>query len=1241
MQSFVHLHVHSQYSLLDGQSSIKGLIDKALKDNMPGIALTDHGAMFGIKDFYNSVKKVNAPIEKELKTLSKELKSLEEKSDRTEEEQERISAIIEEMKTAENKRFKGILGCEAYCARRSRHKKDPNAADPYKPKRSIDSSGWHIVLLAKNKKGYQNLIKMISLGWTEGYYYRPRIDKELLERYHEGIIVSTACLGGEIPQHLLAGEIEEAEKSIQWFKSIFGEDFYLEVQRHETHNPLANQTIYPEQVKVNNLILELGKKHNVKVIATNDVHFINEEDAEAHDRLICLSTSKSPDDPNRMRYSKQEWLKTTEEMNKIFQDIPEVLANTMEIWEKIESYSIDNEPLMPDFPIPSGFEDDNAYLRHLTYLGAEKKYGKEGLTEIVRERIDFELDTIKSMGFPGYFLIVQDFIAAARDLGVFVGPGRGSAAGSAVAYCLNITNIDPIKYDLLFERFLNPDRISMPDIDIDFDDDGRADVLNWVTEKYGKERVAHIITYGTMASKSALKDVARVEGLPLSDSNRLAKLIPDKLKNGKKTNLRDAIQEIPELREASLSHDKKLSDTLKYAQQLEGSVRNTGVHACGIIIGKTDISDIVPISTVEDKSSKGENGERNHLLVTQYEGSVIEETGLIKMDFLGLKTLSVIKETLKNIKQSQGIDIDIEAIPIDDPKTYELYSMGRTVGTFQFESPGMQKYLRELKPSTFEDLIAMNALYRPGPMEYIPQFVRRKHGQEAINYDLPCMERYLKDTYGITVYQEQVMLLSREIADFTRGESDTLRKAMGKKQIDKMNALKVKFIEGGKKNSYDEKTLNKIWQDWEEFAKYAFNKSHSTCYSWVAYQTAYLKANYPAEYMAGALSRNLDNITEITKLMTECKAMGIRVLVPDVNESNYKFGVNKNNDIRFGLSAIKGVGMNAAQMIIEEREKNGLFKDIFDFFERINTRSANKKTLEGLALSGGFDAFGIPREAYFETAEGQQETLLESLIRYSINFQQEKLNQENSLFGFDDEGMQLPHPPLPSLQRDYPILERLRRERELVGIYLSDHPLGSYRMILEELFNADTEVLNSSDELPRGKKLEFGGMVTKAQERLSKKGSPYGDMTIEDAKGSYQIRMFGENYMRFASFFREGLILYFKGSIEPRGFYGDESLELKINDIQLLSEVKDQLIKKIMLSFDPLTLDAMTISELETLLCAIANKEGVPLELTIYDSSSGTPLPLSSTDFRIEPHATELIDFCHEHEIDLKPQRAL
>ena len=937
MQPFIHLHVHSQYSVLDGQASVKALVDKAIANGMRGIALTDHGNMFGIKELTDYVNKKNKDVDGEIKNLKKTIEELK-SADAV--DQEALSKAETALKEAESKIFTPIIGCEMYVA-------DNDMTDRSNKK----DIGRHLIVLAKNQHGYHNLIKLVSNAWTDGYYYHPRTDKKQLEKYHEDLIVCSACLGGEVPKLITAGHIEEAEKSILWFKKVFGEDYYLELQRHKATVARANQEAYPLQQEVNKVLIEMSKKHNIKLVCTNDVHFVNEEDAEAHDRLICVSTGTFLDDDKRMLYTKQEWMKTQEEMNELFADVPEALSNTQEVLGKVERYSIEHGPILPNFPLPEGFTDNNDYLRHLVLVGAEKRWGKN-LTDEQKERIDFELDTIKNMGFPGYFLIVQDFIGAAHEIGVSVGPGRGSAAGSAVAYCLGITQIDPIKYDLLFERFLNPDRISLPDIDIDFDDDGRADVLRYVTEKYGAEKVAHIITYGTMAAKSAIKDVARVSRLPLSESDRLTKMIPDKLPevDGKtpKINLKNCYQYVPELQHELNYGEPIVRETLKYALALEGNVRNTGVHACGVIIGRDDITDWVPVATATDK-----DGEK--VLVTQYEGSVIESTGLIKMDFLGLKTLSIIKEALLNIKERWGKDVDIDHIPLDDPKTYELYCEGRTTGTFQFESTGMQKYLRELHPSTFEDLIAMNALYRPGPMDYIPQFIARKKGIEPIEYDIPVMEKYLKDTYGVTVYQEQVMLLSRLLANFTRGQSDGLRKAMGKKIFAKLAELKPLFINGGKSNGYDEKVLEKIWSDWEKFASYSFNKSHATCYSWVAFQTAYLKANYPPEYMAAVLSRNLNDITKMTKFMDECKAMKVKVKGPDVNESRAKFSVNKAGEIRFGLAGIKGVGLNAVQAILDERDARGEYKSIFDLVERINLSMCNRKVLDNLALSGAFE----------------------------------------------------------------------------------------------------------------------------------------------------------------------------------------------------------------------------------------------------------------------------------------------
>ena len=1190
---------------------------------MKGIAITDHGNMMGIKEFYNYVNKVNKG------------KSDEEK-------------------------FKPIIGCEVYIAPRRLQDKETK-----------DDRGYHLILLAKNKQGYHNLVKIVSKAWSEGYYYNPRTDKSEIEKYHEGIICCSACLGGEVPQLIKNGNIDQAQEVVNWYKNLFGDDYYLELQLHKATVERANHEVYPLQVEVNKHIIELSRKCGVKLICSNDVHFVDEENAEAHDRLICLSTGRDLDDPTRMLYSKQEWMKTKAEMWEMFSDIPEAMANTVEICDKIEYYSIDNAPIMPNFAIPEEFgteegyrrqfthEDlfneftrdekgnvvlsqeeaekkikklggydklyriklEGDYLRKITYDGAKKCYEEPFSQELI-DRIDFELHIMKTMGFPGYFLIVQDFIRAAREeLGVSVGPGRGSAAGSVVAYALGITRVDPIKYDLLFERFLNPDRISLPDIDVDFDDDGRGRVLNWVTEKYGQEKVAHIITYGTMATKLAIKDVARVQKVPLDISNKLCKAIPDRLPDGLKMNLQNAITAVPELREAEASPDPLLRDTIKYAKMLEGNVRNTGVHACGTIICRDDITDHVPISIAEDK----ETGEK--MLVTQYEGSVIEETGLIKMDFLGLKTLSVIKEALENIRQSLKTEVDIDAIPIDDPKTYELYCKGNTIGTFQFESPGMQKYLRELQPSTFEDLIAMNALYRPGPMDYIPDFIQRKHNPALVQYDIPCMEKYLKDTYGITVYQEQVMLLSRLLANFTRGESDTLRKAMGKKLKDKLDELKPKFINGGKANGHEEKTLEKIWADWEKFASYAFNKSHATCYSWVAYQTAYLKANYPPQYMAGAMSRNLDKITEITKLMQECKSMGINVLGPDVNESRRKFSVNKNGDVRFGLCAVKGVGENAVQCIIDEREANGPFTSIFDFVERVNLTACNRKNLECLAFAGAFDELpgGITRDQYAGTnSRGDQ--FIEALIRYGNLYQTDKANASASLFG-DTEMVEIPRPEVPE-GGIWSTLERLNRERELVGIYLSAHPLDDYSLILSEFCNTKAAEMENMQSLI-GRKITLGGVVSDPPRTgFTKKGSPYGVAKIEDFSGTAEMFFLGDEWMKKQNYFIPGNFLYIKGSCQARK-WDPTKFDFVVDSIELMPEIKDDMVKSITISFDVMSL---TDEFYATIMDYIERHPGKSkLIFKIKDYEHEFSLELSSKNRDIEV-TQELLDYIKEIE---------
>ena len=1264
MEPFIHLHVHTQYSLLDGQASIDALIDKAHKDGMRAIAVTDHGVMFGIKEFFNKVNKRNSKPQGVIKESEKALKPLMAKSDPTAEELQQIEELQAKIAEAKAAIFKPIIGCECYCARHGRLSKLAS---------QDDRSGWHLIVLAKNKNGYKNLIKLVSLSWTEGFYGRPRIDKELLEKYHDDLIVCSACLGGEIPQLIMKGQIEKAEESISWFKQLFGADYYLEMQRHETHDPNADCSIYPHQVEVNKVLVELARKHDIKLIATNDVHFVNADDAEAHDRLICLSTGKDLDDPNRMRYSKQEWMKTTAEMNSIFSDVPEALRNTLEIADKVEFYSIDSGPIMPTFAIPEEFgteeeyrkrlsekelfdeftRDENGnvvlseedaqskikklggydklyrikleadYLAKLTYDGAKPLYG-DPLSEEVKERLNFELHIMKTMGFPGYFLIVQDFIRAAREeLGVSVGPGRGSAAGSAVAYCLGITQIDPIKYDLLFERFLNPDRISLPDIDTDFDDDGRGEVLRWVTEKYGAERVAHIITYGTMATKSAIKDVARVQKLPLAEANHLVKLVPDKIPDMKKFKLGDAINYVPELREAANGPDPLARDTLRYAQKLEGNVRNTGVHACGVIIGRYDISDVVPVSTAKDK----ETGEE--MLVTQYEGSVIEETGLIKMDFLGLKTLSIIKEAIENVKQTTGQELDIAHISLEDPATYKLYCEGRTTGTFQFESAGMQKYLKELQPSKFEDLIAMNALYRPGPMDYIPSFIARKQGREEIKYDIPIMERYLKDTYGITVYQEQVMLLSRLLANFTRGESDALRKAMGKKLIDKMNHLKGKFMAGGQANGHKEETLNKIWADWEKFASYAFNKSHATCYSWVAYQTAYLKANFPSEYMAAVLSRSLSNIVDITKFMDECKAMGISVLGPDVNESLLKFSVDKQKNIRFGMGAVKGVGEAAVLNIIEERKKNGPYKNIFDFVERVNLSNCNKKNIESLALAGAFDNLGLQREQiYAENAKG--EPFMDVLVRYGNKFQADKANAANTLFGAD-EFVAIAKPEIPPCER-WSDLERLNKEKELVGIYLSAHPLDAYRVILEYVCNTGVIELNDRENL-QGKEITMGGIVTGFREGTTKNGKPFGILKLEDFTGSGEIPLFGQDYINYGRYGRLGMYLLISARMEPMR-WDPKRFDLRIGQIRLLQDEKDKLIEKISITLSIHGLDEPTINELSTLIKKHPGNS--LLYFKVIDSEHNISLNLFAPNLRVEV-TRDLVDYLKENEnIDFK-----
>ena len=1325
MSSFVHLHTHTQYSLLDGQASVKKLVDKAIKDGMPGIAITDHGNMFAIKEFMNYVGKVNgakAGREKDLKKLLDKMLSLQaehsnlatllaqkrsdeaalkveieaaqktnknfEPSEEQSKMQAELAAIVGDLEAMQKEfefdavkareiivelentpAFKPIIGCEVYVARRGNLQLKTDKAD---------LGGYHLILLAKNFKGYKNLIKIVSKAWTDGFYGRPRTDRTELEKYREGIICCSACLGGEIPRLITDERFDEAEEAILWHKSIFGEDYYLELQLHKATVERANHEAYEIQCKVNEKLVEFSRKHNIGLVCTNDVHFVDEKDAEAHDRLICLSTGKDLDDPKRMLYSKQEWMKTTAEMEAIFGQYPEALENTVAICDKVERYSIDHAPIMPVFPIPAEFgteeeyrqrlteedlfneftrnengevvmDEESAkkkieklggydklyrikfeadYLAKLTMEGAEKRYGSP-LSEEVSERLRFELYIMKTMGFPGYFLIVQDFIRAAREeLGVWVGPGRGSAAGSAVAYCLGITQIDPIKYDLLFERFLNPDRISLPDIDIDFDDEGRGRVLDWVTKKYGKEKVAHIITYGTMATKMALKDVARVHKLPLADSNHLCELIPDRITDPKddkkqlKINLANAINAVPELQQAENSDDPIMRDTIKYARELEGNVRGTGVHACGTIICRDDITDWVPVSTADDK----ETGEK--MLVTQYEGSVIEDTGLIKMDFLGLKNLSIMKDAVANIRRTKGIDVDIDTIPIDDKKTYELYCEGATLGTFQFESDGMQKHLRNLKPTVFEDLIAMNALYRPGPMDYIPDFIDRKHGRKPIEYDIPVMEKYLKDTYGITVYQEQVMLLSRLLADFTRGEADTLRKAMGKKILSKLMELKPKFLKGGAANGHDKVVLEKIWEDWVKFASYAFNKSHATCYSWVAYQTAYLKANYPSEYMAALLSANINSIEKLELYMSECNRMGISVLSPDINESQMQFSANHKGDIRFGLAAIKGVGEGAVTAIIAEREKNGPFKDIYDFAERCNYTAVNRKCFENIAMSGGFDSIiDFSRGKFAVVDEKDGATFVDALVRYGTRIQSERNNAQQSLFGGDSGTGDIQKPAIPP-RGEAIQLELLNKEKELIGMYLSAHPLDEYKLLIKSLCGASLAELSELEKF-RGKELSVAGIVTDVREFYLKNGTPAGSMSVMDYDGMREFRFFRKDYEMFRTRMFKDYFLLIQGRVQPMPYRQPEELEFKVTSITQLPDVRDA-VREIKFYLPTEKITREFIDELAEV--AKASKGKAQLKFSVQDMQEGVYVSAYSRKYRVAL-TPELAQFIEKHNI--------
>jgi len=1162
MSGFVHLHVHTQYSILDGASNISALIAKAKNDGMPAVAITDHGNMFGVKEFVNEANKQG---------------------------------------------IKPVIGCEVYVATRSRTDRTDKE----------DRSSRHLILLAKNLTGYHNLAKLVSLGYVEGFYYKPRIDKELLRQYHDGLIASSACLGGEVPELFFTEGETAAENAILEYADIFGKDFYLELQRHFTGDPQTDSEVFDRQQKVNEFLARMAKKHGIGLIATNDVHFVNAEDAEAHDRLICLNTNAEIDDPDRLRYTKQEYFKTTAEMAELFADFPEALENTVSIAEQVESYSLERDPVMPHFPLPDGFTDDNEYLRHLTYEGATRRYGE--IDETIRARIDYELGVIKKMGYPGYFLIVWDFLRAAREMGVAVGPGRGSAAGSVVAYCLRITDIDPLKYGLLFERFLNPDRISLPDIDIDFDEDGREQVLQYVVQKYGKDKVAHVITFGTMAARMAIRDVARIQKLSLQEADRLAKLVPER----PGVTLKKAYEEVKELNEARKSSDPLIRQTLQFAETLEGSVRHTGLHACGIIIGRENLMNYIPVCTSKDTD----------LLVTQFEGSHIESVGMLKMDFLGLKTLSIIRDAIANIKASTGKEIDIEHIPLDDRETFELFSRGDTTAIFQFESSGMKKWLRELKPNRFEDLIAMNALYRPGPMEYIPHYVARKHGREKITYDFPVMESVLKETYGITVYQEQVMRLSQIMAGFTGGEADSLRKAMGKKNKKIMDQLREKFLAGCAKNGLNTAKAEKVWTDWEAFAQYAFNKSHSTCYAYVAYQTAWLKAHYPAEFMAAVLSRNLSDIKKITQFMDECRRMGISVLGPDVNESNLNFTVTPRGDIRFGLAAIKGMGEAAAASVIDERNKNGLFKDIYHFVERVSLSSLNRKNMEALAYAGAFDNLQhFRREQYFAPMEGErEETFIEALLRYGNKIQIEKNSTQKSLFG--EAIPVIPSRPRPPEVPEWSTLEKLGREKELIGVYLSAHPLDNFKVEIEHFTNCTLSELKDMERM-RDKELAIAGLVIEAREGMTKTNNPYGTFTIEDYTDSFRIALFGRDYVNWKNFLTVGYALFIKGKIQPRGYGNNpDELEFKVNQIYMLSQVRDELVHQITVRIPIEKITDEFLTELGAL--ANGNKGKVELKFSIFDPADNLVLEMFSRNKRIALD-NAFFDYLQELEVDFR-----
>ncbi|MEM9078514.1 MAG: DNA polymerase III subunit alpha [Bacteroidota bacterium] len=1199
---YAHLHNHSQFSVLQSTMNIKGLVKAAVNHGMPAVALTDHANMMGAFHFVKEVTNHN-------KAVREENKQLEEQG-----ETDRKQEIIP------------IVGCEFFVCEDHTNK-------------NVKDYGYQIVLLAKNKKGYHNLAKMSSIAYTDGFYYVPRIDKKIIEQYKEGVIALTGNLYGEVPNKLLNVGEKQAEDALLWWKAQFGDDLYVEVMRH-------NQE---DENRVNQSLIQLSKKHRVKMVATNNTYYCDKKDAEAHDILLCVKDGEKQATPigrgRGYRYglpNQEYYFKSSEDMKALFNDLPEAILNIQEIIDKIEPFELARDVLLPKFDIPEEFkvaEDktdggkrgENSYLRHITYRGAESRYGE--ITDEITERIDFELKTIENSGYPGYFLIVEDFIREARNMGVSVGPGRGSAAGSVVAYCLGITNIDPLKYDLLFERFLNPDRVSMPDIDIDFDDEGRGKVMDYVINKYGANQVAQIITYGTMAAKSSIRDTARVLDLPLNDADRIAKLIPTmgklhKIFGMEESDLKkkfrsDELEKVHELLNISESDDLE-GQTVNMARVLEGSLRNTGIHACGVIITPDDITNFVPVATAKDSD----------LYVTQFDNSVVEDAGLLKMDFLGLKTLTLIKDTVKIVKARTGIELEPDEFPLDDEKTYELFQRGDTVGIFQYESPGMQKHMKNLKPTVFDDLIAMNALYRPGPMEYIPSFIARKHGEEEITYDLPEMEEYLKDTYGITVYQEQVMRLSQKIAGFSKGDADVLRKAMGKKIFALLQKLRPQFLDGGEKNGHPRDVLEKIWKDWEAFASYAFNKSHSTCYAFIAYQTAYLKAHYPAEYMAAVLSNNMNDIKQVTFFMEECKRMGLEVLGPDVNESYYKFAINKNNAVRFGMGAIKGVGRSAVETIVEERKENGPFRSVFDLAKRVDLRAANKKSFENLALAGGFDSFGDTHRAQYFHHDGDGISFLEKAVKYGAKYQENQNSSQVSLFGEASE-VQIPEPVVPPCE-DWGTMEKLRREKEVVGIYISGHPLDDFKKEITAFCNSSVSALNQLEDY-LNREITVAGVITDVQHRISKNGKGWAAFTLEDYTDTFEFRIFGEEYLKFRHFLMINSFVHLKVFVREgwvnreTGKKGDPRLQF--NDFKQLQDVMDSYAKKLTIKLDIDRLQEKRIIVLKDTLRSF--KGDLPLNFIVYEMQDEIKLNLSSRKQKVKINS-ELLNVLEENDIYYK-----